>query len=69
MKDFFIRVATEHQINSVDVGAAGTGVFTWLKLAPEIAGWFTIIWLSIRIYVALRDEVLGKKKGKDDGNK
>lgn len=62
MKDFLIKVATEHQINTVDVGAAGTGVLAWLALAPELAGAFTVIWLGLRIFIAVRDEVFGKKK-------
>lgn len=62
IKEFIIKVATEHQINSVDVTAAGGGVLVWLKYAPDIAATFTVLWLGLRIFIAVRDEILGKKK-------
>lgn len=66
VKDFIIKVATEHQINPVDIGAGGVGVLTWLQYAPDVAGAFTVVWLGLRIYIAIRDEVLGKKKKNGD---
>lgn len=66
-KDYLIKVVTEHQINTVDVGAGGVGVLAWLKYAPDLAGAFTVIWLGLRIYIAIRDEVFGRKK--KDGDK
>lgn len=66
IKEFIIKVATEHQINSVDVAAGGTGVLAWLKYAPDVAGAFTVLWLGLRIYIALRDEVFGKRNKHGD---
>jgi hypothetical protein len=61
MKDFIIRTATEHQINGVDASAGGIGILAWLKWAPEVAGLFTVVWLGLRIYIAIRDEIVGRK--------
>lgn len=68
IKEYIIRVATENQINGVDVGAGSAGILAWLKWAPDVAGAFTVLWLGLRIYIALRDEIF-KKKEKKDGDK
>jgi hypothetical protein len=68
IRDFIIKTATEQQVNPIDVTAGGTGVLVWLQWAPDLAGAFTVLWLGIRIYVALRDEVFGDKKEKKDGD-
>jgi len=61
-----IKLVVENPAPSgIDYGAASVGVLAWLKMAPEVAGMFTVIWLGIRIFIALRDEVFGRKGKKN----
>lgn len=47
--------------NVVDASAASVGILAWLEWAPEVAGAFTVLWLGLRIFIALRDEIFGRK--------
>jgi hypothetical protein len=68
LKNSFIQIATEHQINPIDGGAAGVGILTWLKAIPDLVGLVTLVWFCLRIYIIVRDEILNKKKEKDNGD-
>jgi hypothetical protein len=62
IKEFILKTVTEHQVNAVDVSAGGAGILAWLKWAPDVAAFFTVLWLGLRIFIAFRDEVFKKRE-------
>jgi hypothetical protein len=65
MKEFFIKVVNDHSPNVFDGSAVGVGVLALLEMLPHVSAVLSVIWLALRIYVYIRDDVLGKRK---DGN-
>lgn len=65
MKEFFIKVVNDHSPNAVDFSAGGVGLLAMLKYLPEVSAALSALWAALRIYVLIRDEILGKKKNGD----
>lgn len=62
MKEQLAKALTEHGATPLDVGAAGitvAAIFQWL---PAISAALTIVWVALRIYIAVRDELFKKKE-------
>jgi hypothetical protein len=69
MKDTLIKFVNDHSFNPVDGGALGVGILGILKYLPEISAGLSAVWVLLRIFILLRDEVFGRKKGTEDGDK
>jgi hypothetical protein len=55
--------------NTLDVVAGGVALGTIVQVLPAVAALFTCVWLGVRIYIAMRDELgFFKKKEDKDGN-
>lgn len=61
MKDIIVKFLNDHQFNSVDGTAIGVGVLSMFKYLPEISAGLSAIWVALRIYILIRDEILNRK--------
>jgi hypothetical protein len=61
----FLKLVNDHSFNPIDGGAAGIGLLTLVKWLPEVSAGLSIVWVALRIYVLVRDEIFKKKEKKD----
>lgn len=62
MISFLVDLVKGQNFNIVDGFAWGITLATLMKLLPLISAVLSIVWLCLRIYIALRDEIFNKKK-------
>jgi hypothetical protein len=60
------NLINDPSINKGDAGAGGIMLASIINALPTVSAVLTIIWVALRIYVSLRDEVF--KKGNKSGN-
>ena len=64
--DFFQRLINDHSFN-IGVGTAGgITIASLMQVLPHVSAVLSVVWLGLRIYVLVRDEVF--KKGKQNGD-
>lgn len=52
---------TDHQFNAFDGSAIGITGFALLQWLPYISAGLSVIWMGLRVYILIRDEILNKK--------
>lgn len=65
MIDYIFKFIKHPTTSVVDVSAGGVGVAAYLQLLPSISAGLTIIWIGLRIYILIRDQII---KGHKDGD-
>lgn len=65
MKEVFYKLINDNHFNAADGSAISVGILSWAKYLPEVSAGLSVVWLIIRIFVSLRDDVFKKKRGKD----
>jgi len=63
---FLNKLINDSSINMGDGAAGGITVAAFFELLPHVSALLGAIWIALRIYVTIRDDVLG---GKKNGNK
>lgn len=67
MKEYLIQVLHDTSTNRMDGVAGALTIASLFKWLPEISAGLSIVWLGLRIFVLIRDEILNRKP--KDGNK
>jgi hypothetical protein len=62
---FFHKFINDHSMNAVDAGAGGITLAAFFQFIPTVSAFLSAVWLGLRIYVLIRDEVIGKKRSTD----
>jgi hypothetical protein len=65
LTNLFHKLVHDTAFNVGDGAAGGITVATIINILPTISAVLSIIWVAIRIYVSIRDDILERKK---DGN-
>lgn len=60
-KDAIVNFINDHQFNHVDGTAMGVGILSLFKYLPEISAGLSAVWVALRIYVLIRDEIINRK--------
>lgn len=63
--NLIVTLVNDHHFNAVDgsaIGISGLALYQWL---PHISAGLSVVWLGLRIYVLIRDEILKRKDKKD----
>ena len=68
MKNAFLQLVNDHSFNPVDGGAISIGVLGLIEFLPELSAGLSAVWVLLRIYVLIRDEIIGRLKGKKNGD-
>jgi hypothetical protein len=58
-----LALVSDHNINEADMVAGGITLVTLLEYLPLVSAGLTAVWVALRIYVLVRDDIF--KKGKD----
>lgn len=61
----FIKLVNDQRFNAVDVSAAGVGVMTMAQWLPWVSAGLSAVWVALRIYVLVRDEIINHKVNKN----
>jgi hypothetical protein len=52
---------TDHNFNVGDGTAIGVGLLSLLQYLPYVSAALSVIWVSLRIWILIRDEIINKK--------
>lgn len=66
MKDYFSNLIHKTTFNEADGSAAAIGILGVMEFLPEISAGLSAIWVALRIYIVIRDELFREEKKHGD---
>lgn len=66
MIDELFKFIKHPTTNVVDLSAGGVGVAAYLQMLPSISVGLTIVWMGLRIYILIRDQIMNRKNDGDE---